>query len=73
MPNPLFSVLGGNAQQPDNGFAQMMQDLEDFKKNFTGNPRHKVQELLRTGQMSQEQFNALGNMASQIMGRMPRR
>lgn len=73
MPNPLFSVLGGNTRQPDNGFAQMMQDLEDFKKNFTGNPRQKVQELLRTGQMSQEQFNALGNMASQIMGRMSRR
>lgn len=73
MPNPLFSVLGGNTQQPDNGFAQMMQDLEDFKKNFTGNPRQKVQELLRTGQMSQEQFNTLGNMASQIMGRMSRR
>jgi len=37
--------------------------------NFRGDPRQKVQELLQNGQMTQEQFNQLSQMADQLTGR----
>lgn len=46
---------------------QMMQAFNDFKAQFQGNPREKVQELMRTGQMSQSQFNFLQAQATQFM------
>ncbi len=44
----------------------MLQQFNQFRSTFQGNPQQKVQELLRTGQMSQEQFNQLSQMAQQF-------
>ena len=70
MANPLFNALNGNQQQGFNP-QQMMADIQNFKKNFKGNPREQVQHLLNTGAMSQQQFNELNQMASQIMRILP--
>lgn len=70
MSNPLFQTLGGKAPANDGGFGQMMQQLQQFKASFRGDPRAEVQRLLNSGQMSQEQFNQFGQMANQIMGMM---
>ena len=67
--NPLFQQLNGNrAQQApmNNKFGQMMQQFQQFKKSFRGDPKQQVQDLLNSGKMSQEQFNELSQMAKQF-------
>lgn len=66
MPNPLFQMLGGNQPVNDGGFGQMMRELAEFRRNFQGDPKQRVQELLNSGQMTQEQYNHLAQMATQI-------
>lgn len=64
MANDLFKQLGGgNSPQNDGGFGQMMQAFNQFRQNFQGDPRQKVQELLNSGKMSQQQYNQLSDMA----------
>ena len=63
MSNPLYQLLGGQ----NNQFSQMMSAFNDFRSMFSGDPKAKVQELLRTGQMTQEQFNQLQKTANQFM------
>jgi len=50
----------------------MLQQFQTFASNFAKmqrDPRQTVQELLNSGQMTQQQYNQLSQMASQIMGR----
>lgn len=70
MANPLYNELNNGASSP---FGQMMQQLQQFRQSFRGDPRAEVQRLLNTGQMSQAQFNQLSQMANEIMRQMPRR
>lgn len=63
MPNPIFSMFGN--QQPNN-FMNLINQFNQFKSTFSGNPQEKVQELLRSGQMTQEQFNQFSQMANQL-------
>ena len=71
MANPLFQALGGsqNATNP------IVQQIIGFKKQFQGDPQQKVQELLNSGKMTQEQCNSLMQQAqtilSQIGGMLP--
>ncbi len=62
--NPIFNMFGG--------FANFINQFNQFRQNFMQsgmNPQQKVQELLNSGQMTQEQFNQLRGMANQITGR----
>lgn len=56
------------------GFGNMqnfMNQFNQFRQNFGNqqNPQQMVQQLLDSGQMSQQQFNQLSRMANQILGR----
>lgn len=44
----------------------MLKQFMEFRKNFTGNPKQIVQQMLNSGQMSQSQFNELANRATQM-------
>lgn len=66
MANPLFGMFGNSQQQQR---PNMMQQFQQFMSNFRGNPQQRVQELLQSGQMTQEQFNQFSNIANQITGR----
>lgn len=59
--NPMFNNFM-NFQNQFNMFRQQM-------TNQRVDPQAKVQELLNSGQMSQEQFNQLRMMANMITGR----
>lgn len=61
MSNPLFEQLN-NGQNSNS----MLQQFIQFKQNFNGDPRQTVQNLLNTGQMSQQQFNQLAQQATQM-------
>lgn len=65
--NPLFNALGGG-QMPGalGNFQQMMQQFQQFRANFQGDPKQEVQKLLQSGKMSQQQLNQLQAMAQQF-------
>lgn len=65
MANPLYNTMKQN-----NPFEQLAQQARDFKKQFTGNPRQEVERLLRTGQMSQSDFNRFSQIAQQVVQAM---
>ena len=67
--NPLFNVLNGG-MQPQNPMMNMITQLNQFRQTFQGNPKQQVQQLLNSGKMSQEQFNQLSRMATQIQNMM---
>lgn len=64
MSNPLFNMYG---KAP--GGNDILAKFEAFKSSFQGDPKAKVQELLNSGQMSQEQFNMLSGLAQKFMGK----
>ena len=71
MSNPLFNVLGGNKPMlNDGGFSQLIVQVKQMQQTFQGDPRAEVQRLLNTGQMTQQQFNQLSQMASQVVSLM---
>ena len=68
--NPLFGMFG--PKQPANPMLNLMTQFQNFKMGFQGDPRQKVQELLDSGQMTQEQLNQLMAMANQFKSMMPK-
>ena len=71
MPSPLYDMamrINPQPQQPQPN-QNFMQQLMQFGKNFSGDPQLMVQNLLRSGQMSQQQFQQYAKTANQILGR----
>ena len=68
MGNPLFNQFGNQ----NNNMGDFINQIMDFKKNFTGNPKQEVEKLLQSGQMSQQQFNQLSQIANQILPFLPK-
>ena len=72
MPNPLFSQMSRQMPGPISEMQQMMQQFQQFKASFRGDPQQEVQKLLNSGQMTQAQYNQIQQMAmqmSQMLGR----
>ena len=46
----------------------LLQKFNEFRNNFTGDPKEEVQKLLDSGKMSQQQFNELSQTAKQLTG-----
>lgn len=71
MGNPFFNQ--NTPQQSSNPMMNMLQQFQQFKANFQGDPRQRVQELLNSGRMSQQQFNYLSNLAQQFQSMFNRK
>ncbi len=74
MGNPLFGNGGFGGGMPQNnmfgafgGMMNFMNQFNQFRSGLQGNPQQMVQSMIQNGQMSNEQFNQLSNMANQIM------
>lgn len=70
MSNPLYSMFGGMNNMPNNGMMNMVQQFMQFKKNFHGDPRQQVQQLLNSGKVSQDQYNRAVQMANMLQNMM---
>lgn len=71
MTNPFMAALGGGQMPgPMNNFAQMMQQFQQFKANFRGDPKAEVEKLLQSGRLNQQQLNQLQQMAKQFQSLM---
>jgi hypothetical protein len=64
MANPLYNVLNG---QQTNPMQTIVNDARRLRQTMQ-NPRAEVERLLQTGQMSQQKFNELSQIAQQIVG-----
>lgn len=74
MSSPVFGAMGGNMANMGGGPFAMIQQFIQFANGFKGNPQEEVQKLLNSGQMTQEQYNALQGQATQfqqLLGRFP--
>lgn len=63
MANPLFNALNGVNQANT-----MQQQFDQFKRTVSGDPKAMVEQLVQSGQMSQEQFQQLSAMANGLRG-----
>ena len=66
MPNPIYNSMANQ----NNPYIQIMQEAQNLKNTFKGNPREEVQKLLNSGEMSQADFNRYSQIAQQVMQMM---
>ena len=51
-------------------FQQMMNQFQQFRQSFQGDPKAEVEKLLQSGNMSQQQLNQLQQMAKMFQNLM---
>ena len=51
---------------PMGQFQRLMQQFNQFRASFQGDPKAEVEKLLQSGKMSQQQLNQLQAMAKQF-------
>ena len=72
MGNSILSNRQPNVQQGrNNAFnPQMIQQFNQFRRTFNGNPQQAVMNLMRQGMMTNAQFQQLAQMANQFQNFM---
>ena len=60
MNNSLYNSFG-----MQNNISQIVNDFNNFKNSFKGDPRAEVEKMMRSGQLSQEQFNQYAQIANE--------
>jgi hypothetical protein len=67
MANPFLKAMGGvQMPGPMGQFQQLMQQFNQFRANFQGDPKSEVEKLLQSGKISQNQLNQIQTMAKQF-------
>lgn len=72
MANPLYNQFGNPAPANDGGLSQFINQVQEMRRTFNGNPRAEVERLLNSGVMSQQQFNQLLPVAQRLAALMPK-
>ena len=72
MGNSILNNRQPNVQQGQNNAfnPQMIQQFNQFRRTFNGNPQQAVMNMLRQGMMSNAQFQQLAHMANQFQNFM---
>ena len=72
MGNSILNNRQSNVQQGQNNAfnPQMIQQFNQFRKSFNGNPQQAVMNLMRQGMMTNAQFQQLAQMANQFQNFM---
>ena len=72
MGNSILNNRQVNVQQgQNNAFSpQMIQQFNQFRRTFNGNPQQAVMNMLRQGMMTNAQFQQLAQMANQFQNFM---
>ncbi len=55
-----------NMNMPQNNIMQTLQAFQQFKNNYKGNPQEQVQQMLKSGRISQQQYEQAVQMANQL-------
>ena len=64
MNNPIFNAMMQNTHL--GGMQNLIQQYKQFRQTFQGDPQQKVQEMLSSGQITQEQVNQARSMATEF-------
>lgn len=64
--NPLYQMMARGAS--GNPIMNFMQQFQQFRNSFQGNPQQMVQQMLQSGKISQTQYNNAVQMAQQLQG-----
>lgn len=64
MNNPIFSAMMQNT--PFGNVQNLMNQYQQFRNTFKGDPQQKIQEMLNSGQITQQQINQAQNLATQF-------
>ena len=64
MSNPIFNQMMRNT--PMGNVQNLMGQYQQFRQTFKGDPRQKIQEMLNSGQITQQQVNQARSMATQF-------
>lgn len=64
MSNPLYSLLQQNKQT--GSMENLINQFNQFRRNFRGDPQQQVQQLLNSGRITQDQFNRAAEMANNL-------
>ena len=72
MGNSILNSRQPNVPQGQNSVfnPQMIQQFNQFRKTFNGNPQQAVMNLMRQGMMTNAQFQQLAQMANQFQNFM---
>lgn len=68
MPNPLGNGFPQNGGGPFGNMFNLINQFKAFKANFKGDPRKQVQDMLNSGQMTQEQLEQCETIAKNFQG-----
>jgi len=64
MNNPIFNTMMKNT--PLGNVQNMIQQYRQFRQTFQGDPQQKIQEMLKSGQITQAQIDQARTMATQF-------
>ena len=72
MGNSILNNRQPNVQQGQNNAfnPQMIQQFNQFRRTFNGNPQQAVMNIMRQGMMTNAQFQQLAQMANQFQNFM---
>lgn len=62
--NPIMNVVGVSGSRNKS----IVQQFKEFRASFKGDTREKINEMLSSGQITQEQLNQATEMANMIRG-----
>lgn len=64
-----MNPMGSNMQNGMfSNFQQLMQQFQQFRSMFQGNPEEEVKKLVTSGKISQQQLNQVQQMAQMFQG-----
>lgn len=61
--NPLFNQLNSQTNPLNN----IVNSVKQLQQTFSGNPQQEVEKLMRSGRISQEQYNNAVRQANQLI------
>lgn len=63
--NPLYQQLLMQ-NMPGNNILTFFQKFQQFRNNFQGDPKQQIEAMLKSGQISQQQYDAAVAQAQQL-------
>ncbi len=70
MSNPFAPMANSAMPGPFGNFQQMMQQFNQFRNTFRGDPKQTVMQMVNSGRISQAQLNQAQQMARQFQQMM---
>ena len=70
MSNPFVPMANAPMPGPFGNIQQMMQQFNQFRQTFQGDPKQTVMNMVNSGKISQEQLNTAQQMARQFQQMM---